>query len=170
MMGGVSAKRPIDGGSPRRPGNAFLLAQIGAHAAACFSQRVAELDVTPAQAGLLRLVGREPGQSQQAIAAKLGIPPSRLVLLVDSLEDRDWIERRRNPHDRRHYALYLTDLGTRFLGQQLGPVATAHNDEICAGLDEAERVQLQEFLERIAAHQGLVPGVHPGYRHSSEPT
>jgi hypothetical protein len=57
---------------PRRTGSAFLLAQLGAHGAAQFAQRISELDLTPPQAGLLRLIAWNPGQSQQAIAGKLG--------------------------------------------------------------------------------------------------
>jgi DNA-binding MarR family transcriptional regulator len=149
---------------PPRPQNAFLLAQIGAHAAGCFAERIKALDLTPAQAGLLRLIAWEPGQSQQAIAAKLGTPASRLVLLVDVLEERGLIERRRNPEDRRHHALHLTDAGGRFMREELAPIGKGHEDEICAGLDLDERTQLHDLLERIAARQGLTPGVHPGYR------
>jgi DNA-binding MarR family transcriptional regulator len=152
-------------GGPARSGNAFLLAQIGAHAAARFATRLKALDLTPAHAGLLRLVAREPGQSQQAIAGKLGTPPSRLVLLVDALEERGLIERRRNPDDRRHHALYLTDVGIQFMRQQIAPIGADHEDEICAGLDHDERAQLHDLLEQIAERQGLTPGVHPGYRH-----
>src|SRR5580658_10438519 len=60
---------------------AFLLSQLGAHATALFSDRVASLDLTPPQVGFLRLVGYEAVSSQQAIAGRLGIAPSRLVPL-----------------------------------------------------------------------------------------
>jgi DNA-binding MarR family transcriptional regulator len=150
-------------GPPRRPGSAFLLAQVGAHAAARFAERIRALDLTPAQAGLLRLIAWQPGQSQQAVARTLGTPASRLVLLVDSLEERGLIERRRNPEDRRHYALHLTDVGAEFM-RQLATVGAAHEDDICAGLDPVERAQLRELLERLAARHGLTTGVHPGYR------
>src|ERR1700731_770920 len=91
-----------------RTGNAFLLAQLGAHATTLFAERIAALDLTPPQAGFLRLVATEPGSSQQAIAGRLGIAPSRLVPIVDGLEQRGLIERRRDPDDRRNHALYLT--------------------------------------------------------------
>jgi DNA-binding MarR family transcriptional regulator len=148
---------------PRRPGNAFLLAQLGSHAAGRFAERVRALSLTPAQAGLLRLIAWQPGQSQQQIARTLGTPPSRLVLLIDSLEERGLIERRRNPDDRRHHAVHLTGAGTAFMGQ-LASAGAAHEDDICDGLDPAERAQLRELLERIAVRQGLTAGVHPGYR------
>jgi DNA-binding MarR family transcriptional regulator len=143
-------------------GNAFLLAQLGARGAARFAERIAALDLTAPQAGLLRLIATEPGQSQQALARQLGTPPSRLVPLVDSLEARGLIERRRNTEDRRLYALYLTGGGQRLMAQ-LAQVGAAHEDAICAPLDSAERQQLQGLLRRLAEHQGLRPGVHPGW-------
>lgn len=152
-----------DGSPPRRPGNAFLLAQLGAHAADRFARRIEQLDLTPAQAGLLRLIAWQPGQSQQAVARALGTPPSRLVLLVDGLEERGLIERRRNLDDRRHYALHLTAAGNEFMAQ-LATIGAAHEDDICDGLDSGERAQLRELLERLAIRQKLTTGVHPGYR------
>lgn len=148
---------------PRRLGNAFLLAQLGAHATARFAERIEQLDLTPAQAGALRLIAWQPGQSQQAVARTLGTPPSRLVQLIDGLEQRGLIERRRNPDDRRHHALHLTAAGTDFMAQ-LATIGAAHEDDICAGLDDQERAQLRDLLERLAARQGLTTGVHPGYR------
>jgi DNA-binding MarR family transcriptional regulator len=147
----------------RGPGNAFLLAQLGAHAAGRFAQRITELSLTPAQAGLLRLVAWAPGQSQQAIARQLGTPPSRLVLLVDGLQERGLIERRRNPGDRRHYALYLTRDGTRFMAE-LGRIGGAHEADLMTGLSAQEQSVLHNLLARLAETQGLTTGVHPGYR------
>lgn len=151
-------------GPPRSaPGAAFLLTQIGTLAAARFAERIGELDLTPPQTGLLRAVAVTPGQSQQALARHLGTPPSRLVALVDDLAERGLLERRRNPDDRRLHALHLTDAG-RELMRRIGEVARAHDDDICRGLDEHERVTLAALLARIAADHDLTPGVHPGYR------
>ncbi|MGE3286251.1 MAG: MarR family winged helix-turn-helix transcriptional regulator [Pseudonocardia sp.] len=147
----------------REPGAAFLLAQLGAYAARRFADRVAELDLTPPQAGLLRAVAARPGQSQQVLAAYLGTPPTRLVALVDGLEERGAVERRRNPEDRRLYALYLTPPGEELLAA-VGRVAAAHEQAMLAALDDDERVQLRALLARLVADQGLTTGVHPGYR------
>jgi len=145
------------------PGAAFLLAQLGSYAAARFAERVAELDLVPAQTGLLRAVAASPGQSQQALAQLLGTPPSRLVALVDALEERGILDRRRNPTDRRLHALHLTEAGHQLL-RRIGEVARAHNDALCRALDPTERDQLRALLTRIADDHNLTPGVHPGYR------
>src|SRR5215207_4178980 len=119
------------GDGPPAAGSAFLLTQLGTYAAQEFATRVAELDLTPPQAGLLRAIALEPGQSQQALARHLGTPASRLVALVDGLDERGLVERRRNPDDRRLHALHLTDAGLDVL-RRIAEVGQAHNDEMCA--------------------------------------
>ena len=151
----------------KRTDVAFLLAQLGAYAAERFGERAAVLDFSRPQAGLLRLISREPGQSQQAVARRLGTPPSRLVALVDGLEQRGLIERRRNPGDRRNYALHLTAAGEQAM-TDLSQVSLEHEQAIAAPLTPAERAQLSKLLGKLAAAHGLVPGVHPGYRNLSE--
>jgi DNA-binding MarR family transcriptional regulator len=145
-----------------RFGSAFLLAQVGAHAAQRFTERIGELDLTPAQTGLLRLVASRPGQSQQSLAKQLGTPATRLVPLVDGLEKRGLIERRRNTEDRRLYALELSAAGRELMGQ-VAQTAMAHEQAMTAALTEDERATLRELLAKIADEQGLSPGVHPGY-------
>jgi DNA-binding MarR family transcriptional regulator len=156
-----------EGTGRKRTDVAFLLAQLGAYAAERFGERAAALDFSRPQAGLLRLISREPGQSQQAIARRLGTPPSRLVALVDGLEQRSLIERRRNPGDRRNYALHLTAAGEQAM-TDLSQVSLEHEQAISAPLTEAERAQLSKLLGKLAAAHGLVPGIHPGFRKLSE--
>jgi DNA-binding MarR family transcriptional regulator len=150
----------------KRTDIAFLVAQLGAYAAERFGERAAALDFTRPQAGLLRLISREPGLSQQAVARRLGTPPSRLVALVDGLEERGLIERRRNPGDRRNYALHPTAAGQQAMAA-LGQVSLEHEQAISAPLTQAERAQLSKLLGKLAAAHGLVPGIHPGYRNLS---
>jgi DNA-binding MarR family transcriptional regulator len=142
---------------------AFLLSQVGADAAREFAERLGELDLTPPQAGLLRAVAAGPGRSQQALAQQLGTPPARLVALVDGLEQRDLLERRRNPDDRRLHAVHLGSAGAAILAE-LRRVAGEHDDAVLAPLDADERARLHSLLARIAGGRGLTAGVHPGYR------
>ncbi|HZF07294.1 MAG TPA: MarR family transcriptional regulator [Thermoanaerobaculia bacterium] len=150
---------------PRAPSGraAFLLAQVGAHAAQRFGERVQALGLTPADAGVLRLVAAAPGRSQQDLAEQLGLSPSRVVALIDELEGKGLLERRRNPDDRRTYALALTAEGTDRLAQ-VSRLAAEHEADLCAALDDGERAILAGLLRRIAEQQGLKPGIHPGYR------
>jgi DNA-binding MarR family transcriptional regulator len=149
--------------SPRRPDSpAFLVAQVGAHAAAKFAERLSAIDLTPPHAGILRFVSVSGGISQQALAGHLGILPSRLVALIDQLEERGLVERRPDPGDRRSYALYITDKG-RDAMKAVGRVARDHQEVLLAALEPEERDRLASLLARVAAQQGLQPGVHPGF-------
>ena len=147
----------------RRGTTAFLLAQIGAHAATQFGERISSLRLARPHAGILRIIGLTPGLSQQELARRLAIQPSQLVALLDELEKRGFIERRQDAQDRRTYALHLTTSG-RDVTERIGRIAREHDDAICAALNIHEREQLNSLLGRIAEQQGLSPGVHPGYR------
>ena len=150
---------------PRRV--AFLLAQIGAQGAAKFAERLEVLRLSPPQAGIIGLIGRRSGLSQQALANLLGLFPSRLVSMLDELERSGLIERRANAGDRRTYSLYLTASGKKTL-QVIGRIAREHDEALCAALNENERETLARLLSRIAEEQQLKPGVHPGYRRLGE--
>lgn len=155
----VSARplRPRGASSP-----AFLLAQIGAHAAARFAERLSAIDLAPAHAGILRLIDASEGLSQQDLCTQLGLLPSRLVTMIDELEQRGLVRRRDHPRDRRSYALHLTDKGREAM-KMTGRLARDHQQELCAALSPKERDQLAGFLVRIADEQELRPGVHPGF-------
>jgi len=142
---------------------AFLLAQVGAHAAMRFGERISRLHLTPPDAGILRLLSASGGLSQQELSTRLGIHPSRLVAILDALEDERLVERRPNADDRRQYALHLTEKGQGTLSE-ISRIGREHSDSLCASLTPTERGQLGELLQKIATEQGLSPGVHPGYR------
>jgi DNA-binding MarR family transcriptional regulator len=141
---------------------AFLLAQVGGHAAATFAERMQGFDLIPAHAGVLRIVQASEGISQQALGAALGVAASRLVTLIDDLEERGLVERRDQPSDRRSYALFLTGKGRGVL-KSIAHAARDHQEALCAALNAREREQLAALLKRIADEQGLRPGVHPGF-------
>ena len=147
---------------------AFLLAQLGAHAASQFAERLRVLDLTPADAGILRLLRVAAGPSQQELASKLQIHPSRLVAILDNLEKRGFVERRANPDDRRLYSLYLTKDGGEVL-ERIGKVAREHQDALLSVLNQEERGELANLLLKIADQHGLVRGVHPGYQRLGKP-
>ncbi|GAA1687906.1 MarR family transcriptional regulator [Fodinicola feengrottensis] len=144
-------------------GAAFLLTQLGTHCASKFAERVQAIGLTPPQVGILGLIARAPGQSQQSVATTLGLLPSRLVAFVDDLEDQGLVERVRSSKDRRNYALELTTAGKRKLAE-IGRVGAEHEKDICGVLSESERAELIATLRRLANDQGLIAGVHPGFR------
>jgi DNA-binding MarR family transcriptional regulator len=147
----------------RPTGAAFLLAQLGAHAADRFAERIDVLGITPPHAGILRLVATTPSCNQQALAKRLGVLPSRMVILIDELTEKGLVERKRSTKDRRHSELVLTKRGRRTL-EKLSKLAAEHEADLCAGLTAKERDTLAALGRKIVHQQGLTPDVHPGYR------
>jgi DNA-binding MarR family transcriptional regulator len=150
--------------TPELGGFALLLVQLGMEAARQFSERLAPLGVEPRQVGMLTRLAANEGKAQQVIGELIGLNPTQMVFLVDELEDRGFVERRRNPADRRSYGLYLTPAGRDMLAkvQQAGRV---HQAKFGAALNETEQQQLTELLRRIALDQGItgqtLPGIPP---------
>lgn len=104
-----------------------MFTQIGEYVALEFSQRIAALSLTAPQAGLLRLVSLYPGDHQREFARQLGLPPSRIVAFVDVLQERDLVERRRNPKSRWFQGLFLTLHGEEVM-RELGKVVFAQDN------------------------------------------
>jgi DNA-binding MarR family transcriptional regulator len=147
----------------RGGGIAFRLAQLGAHAADQFAAELADHDLTPPLVGIMRILQFESGLSQQALADRLGMVPSRVVALVDDLEVRGWVARERDGGDRRVNLLTVTKAGSEAF-KVIANVARTHERRTTAGLDDTERDQLLGLLAKLAELRGLTPGVHPGYR------
>lgn len=147
----------------RAPGAAFLLTQLGTHAARRFAEHIDPLGITPPHAGILRLVAMIPDCSQQKLATQLGILPSRMVVLIDEMAQLGLLERRRSATDRRNYELALTEQGEKTL-HEMRLVAATHDASFLAPLSSEEQENLKRLCQKLAIHHGLTPGVHPGYK------
>jgi DNA-binding MarR family transcriptional regulator len=91
---------------------------------------------------------RDLGETGQAdLAATLRIDRTNLVGLLNDLEERGLIERRRSPEDRRRHTVALTVKGRRQLAE-VEFALLAIESEVLAGLDEGERRQLHDLLQR----------------------
>ena len=143
-----------------------MLAQVGAHAAKQFAERVAVLNLTPPQARFLRAMGDASGLSQRELAEKLGMHTSRLVAIVDEMESLGLVVREANAGDRRTHSLQITPKGRERLARVIA-VSRQHNEAFCAALNQDERGTLVALLRRIAEQQGLALVGHPSLNSSS---
>jgi DNA-binding MarR family transcriptional regulator len=139
----------------------FLLSQVGTYAARRFAQRIGEADLHPPLFRVLNVLDAAEGRSQQAIGEAIGAPASRMVAIVDELEQRGLVERRPHPSDRRIRALYLTAAGRRLLARGRR-IATEHEEELTRGMNEADRRRLTTLLQKLVDDQEIGRGVHPG--------
>jgi DNA-binding MarR family transcriptional regulator len=128
----------------------FLISRMGMVAARSFAERIAEVGLTPRGWGALNVLDKEGAITQQSLGRCIGMDPSSMVATIDELEAAGFVERRRNPQDRRAHALHITDRGRQTLTEGR-KVARRAQDELLAPLSSGERKQLHELLLRLAA-------------------
>src|ERR1700731_4573738 len=108
-----------------------------------FAARCAELDLTPTQGHVLLRMGDRPMIMRQ-IAEALECDPSTVTGVVDRLESRALVERRRLPGDRRAWMLDLSEEGESVRARLIGALRTPPG--LFARLELAEENRLFEAL------------------------
>jgi DNA-binding MarR family transcriptional regulator len=86
--------------------------------------------------------------SQQRLAERLHVNRTLMVAVTDALEHRGLVERRRDPADRRSYALHVTPAGAEAL-QRLHDEVERADRRMTEHLTEAERARLHELLRAL---------------------
>jgi DNA-binding MarR family transcriptional regulator len=111
---------------------------------------LASLGISPKAFGALSVLADEGAQSQQRLGERTGLDRTTMVAIVDELERQGFVERARNPHDRRAYALRPTSEGRRVLARA-SRAAERAEDEFLARLSTSEQRQLKELLRRLVS-------------------
>jgi DNA-binding MarR family transcriptional regulator len=150
----MSTTTPEPGTTHRLPkelvaSNTFLLKRLGFAAKDRSIPAYEREGVHPYHFAILIALDQESHETQGAIADALGYDRGQLVGLLDELEERGYLERRRDPNDRRRHLVQLTADGKRKL-RRLRALAREIEDEFLAPLSDAERAELHSLLLRLA--------------------
>jgi MarR family transcriptional regulator for hemolysin len=126
----------------------FLVHEVARLLRRNFDRRVRSLGLTQAQWRTLAYVARNEGTKQADLAELLEVRPITLARLVDRLEEAGWVERRRDPADRRVCRLHLTEAANPIIAQMEHASAATRADAL-AGLTRDEQGQVLDLLCRL---------------------
>ncbi|HEY6150146.1 MAG TPA: MarR family transcriptional regulator [Gaiellaceae bacterium] len=147
----IPAKAPSLVAKELLKSSGFLLARLGLNFKSRALARLDEAGFDPYDYSVLAILAEGARQAQATIAGALALDPSRLVALLDSLEERGLVERVRDPEDRRRHVVSITADGKRELSRLRAMVKELEN-EFFAPLDAEMREQLHEVLLLLACH------------------
>jgi DNA-binding MarR family transcriptional regulator len=111
-------------------------------------EALAPLGLTGKAFGALLLLVEHGPLSQQRLGELQGVDRTTMVGLVDALEHAGYVERRRDPRDRRAYSLQATAKGRRVVPRAKAVTAKAE-EEFLAALPAADRRRFKETLRKL---------------------
>jgi MarR family transcriptional regulator, lower aerobic nicotinate degradation pathway regulator len=127
----------------------FLLKRLGFAAKERAMAAYEETGLHPYHHAVMLVLGEGSRETQGSIADALGYDRGQLVGLLDELEERGFVERERDPNDRRRHLVRLTPDGKKTL-RKLRALAGRLDDDFLAPLSDDEREVLHSLLLRLA--------------------
>ena len=132
-----------------RASTLVLLKRLGFNAKQHSFDEYEKAGLSPYHHAILAVLDEGVPETQAAIADSLGYDRGTLVGLLDELEEKGLVERKRDPEDRRRHLVRLTSDGKRAL-TRLRTLAARLEDEFLAPLDAEQREQLHALLLVLA--------------------
>jgi DNA-binding MarR family transcriptional regulator len=105
--------------------------------------------------GALAFLRDHDQSSQQGLSDALCIDANTCVLLLNELENLDYVERRRDPLDRRRHLVKITKSGLCAL-ERAERAQESVEDDVLRSLSAEERSTLQRLLSRALEGQNTV--------------
>ena len=127
----------------------FLLKRLGFAAKERAMAAYEETGLHPYHYAVMLVLDEGSRETQGSIADALGYDRGQLVGLLDELEEQGFVERKRDPNDRRRHLVRLTPEGKKTL-RRLRTLAGRLDDEFLAPLSDDEREALHALLLRLA--------------------
>jgi MarR family transcriptional regulator, organic hydroperoxide resistance regulator len=126
----------------------YLLNRAGARIAAAFGEEVRPLGATLQTWRVLAALRERDGLRMGELSDTTAIEVSTLTRLVDGMEKKRLVARRRDKTDARVLTLHVTPTG-RALTRRLLPIATRYERIALAGFSPAEAERLRAALRRL---------------------
>ncbi|KYG30808.1 MarR family winged helix-turn-helix transcriptional regulator [Priestia endophytica] len=113
-----------------------------------FAEGLVPFNINSRQYGVLLFIEENPYSSQKDISDNLQIDRTTMVSHIDHLETLGFVERTKNPNDRRSYSLLITEKGKEVLRSRW-EFLTDVESEVLTPLNQQEIQLLKDFLIRI---------------------
>lgn len=126
----------------------FLISDVSRLLRKRFDERARLIGVTRQQWRTLSVLKRHEGSNQGMLAELLEVEPITLGRMIDRLEEAGWVERRRDPGDRRVWRIHLTDAAQPIL-LQLKTIADALFVDAAEGISADDQARLHALLEQL---------------------
>jgi DNA-binding MarR family transcriptional regulator len=126
----------------------FLLTEVVRLQLRVYNQRFRATGLNQSQVTALVHLDRVEELSQTDLASRLGMRKAAAGTLIDGLEGKGLVERRRSREDRRLQLVSITDAG-REVVEQVDHMAEDLGTEYRRGISRDERVQLVSVLRRL---------------------
>jgi DNA-binding MarR family transcriptional regulator len=129
----------------------YLLNRAGQRIAASFGEEVRPLGATLQMWRVLAALRERDGRRMGDLSQTTSIEVSTLTRLVDNMEAKGLVARRRDGDDARVVLLHATPAGRR-LTQRILPIAERYETVALAGFSAAESESLKAALRRLYAN------------------
>ncbi|MGE6260120.1 MarR family winged helix-turn-helix transcriptional regulator [Heyndrickxia sporothermodurans] len=126
----------------------FLLGKILQQMEGLFAEGLIPFRINARQYGVLLFIQENPNSSQKDISENLQIDRTTMVSHIDYLESLGFVERTKNPNDRRSYSLMITEKGIEVVDSRWEFLINTES-EVLAPLNQQERQLLKDFLVKI---------------------
>ncbi|WP_156735317.1 MarR family winged helix-turn-helix transcriptional regulator [Bacillus velezensis] len=126
----------------------FLLGKVLQRMEIKFAEGLIPYEINARQYGVLLFIKENPYSSQKEISENLQIDRTTMVSHIDHLETLGFVERTKNPNDRRSYSLKITEKGNDVLDSRWEFLMNTEL-EVLAPLNQQERQLLKNSLIKI---------------------
>jgi len=133
----------------------YLLNRAGSRIASSFSERVRPLGATLQEWRVLAALREKDGRRMGDLSETTSIEVSTLTRLVDTMEKKGLVDRRRDGEDARAVLLHVTPAGRR-LTRRILPIAEHYETAALAGFNAAEADKLRAALRRLYANMAAL--------------
>lgn len=131
----------------------FLLRQVGYNCLQAYlkiepdiKKRLTRYQLKPVEFTVLSLISSNPGINQKRLGHTINVSPPNLATLLDKMELRELLARKRNPNDKRSQILELTDKGQTLFEKAKQQF---EKNENIPYLSSTEQKQLLLLLQKI---------------------